>query len=77
MLYLDISKPRSVAAPIQGLPNPTRETRKSFPGNGTDAALVGGGNLDFGVLALALRLLLPLLLRLLLRSRRSPGLDAD
>lgn len=58
--HLDMSKPRSVAAPIQGLPKPTRDTLRSFPGKGTDAASVGGGNLD--VDAEALRPL-PLLLR--------------
>lgn len=72
--YLDMSKPRSVAAPIQGLPKPTRETRRSFPGNGTDAASVGGGNLDLD----ALVSLPPLPLVLLpLIPRRSPGRDAD
>lgn len=72
--YLDMSKPRSVAAPIQGLPKPTRETRRSFPGNGTDAASVGGGNLDLDALV-SLRPLPLVLLPLI--PRRSPGRDAD
>jgi len=62
LYYLDMSKPRSGAAPIHGLPNPTRDTRKSVPGNCTDAASLGGGNLD----ALGF---LPLLRLLLLRGR--------
>lgn len=66
--YLDMSNERSVVAPIQGLPKPTRETRKSLPGKGTDAASDGGGNFE------AFRSLVGLLL--LLSSRPSPGRGA-
>lgn len=48
-IYLDRSKPRSGPAPIQGLPKPTLDTRKPVPGNGTDAASVGGGKVDVDV----------------------------
>lgn len=66
--YLDISKPRSGPAPIQGLPKPTLDTRNPVPGNGTDAASVGGGKVD----ADACDPLLPLPL-LLLKLREGNG----
>lgn len=44
--YPDIFKALSGAAPIQGLPNPTLDTLKSVPGNGTDAASVGAESFD-------------------------------
>lgn len=60
-----MSKPRSGPAPIQGSPKPTLDTRKPAPGNGTEAASVGGGNFDVdaGDPSLPLPLLLLLKLR--------------